>query len=169
MTDDPSTQSQPPQQLALFWQVLGRLPRYLRMSMALVRDNRVPAAAKAALAFGGVYAISPVDAIPGVIPVAGQLDDLVVALLAIRGALALCPDHVVADYLARYGLAEPGIDADLKTTFATVRWLSAKTLRGIRRLAVREGRMLLHTSKRVAGKLEERLRPTQHTGPPGPA
>jgi len=169
MTDEANSQSQPPMQLVKFWEVIERMPRYLRMSLALMRDSRAPTTAKAALAFGAVYAISPVDAIPGFIPVAGQLDDLLVALFAIRGALALCPDGVATEYTARFNVAVPGIDADIKTTLATVQWLAVKTLSAARRLAVWEGKFLLRTSKRAVNKLETRFRPTQEGGPPGPA
>src|SRR4051794_24501041 len=146
MTDAESPQTQPPKQLMLFWEVLERLPRYVRMSMALARDSRVPKPAKAALVAGGAYAISPIDAIPGFIPVAGQLDDLLVALFSIRGALALCPDEVETEYLAKFNVSDPGIDADIKTTLNTVRWLLGKTWSAARRLAVWEGKMLLWTS-----------------------
>jgi uncharacterized membrane protein YkvA (DUF1232 family) len=169
MTETEPIQSQPPKQLVLFWEVLERLPRYLRLSLALARDSRVPKPAKVALIAGGAYAISPIDAIPGFIPVAGQLDDLLVALFSIRGAIALCPAEVSDEYLAKYGVADPGIDADIKTTLNTVRWVAGKTLRAIRRLAVWEGRMLMQTSVKVADKVEQRLRPPQQTGPPGPA
>jgi uncharacterized membrane protein YkvA (DUF1232 family) len=172
MTDDDSTQSEPPQppkQLLLFWEVLERLPRYLRMSLALVSDERVPNSAKVALIAGGAYAISPIDAIPGFIPVAGQLDDLLVVLFSIRGALALCPTDVTTEYLAKFKVADPGIDADIKTTLTTVRWLAGKTLSAARRLAAWQGRMLFQTSARVAGKVEQRFRPASQTRPPDPA
>jgi len=169
MTETEAVQSPPPKQLVLFWEVLERLPRYLRLSLALARDSRVPKPAKVALLAGGAYAISPIDAIPGFIPVAGQLDDLLVALFSIRGAIALCPPEVTTEYLAKYGVAEPGIDADIRTTLNTVRWLAGKALNAVRRLAVWEGKMLLRTSARVAERVELRLRPSQHSGPPGPA
>ena len=158
MTDDESSLSEPPKQLLLFWEVLERMPRYLRMSFALVSDGRVPTPAKVALIAGGAYAISPIDAIPGFIPVAGQLDDLLVALFSIRGALALCPAEVTTEYLAKYEVADPGIDADIKTTLTTVRWLAVKTFSAARRLVTWQGKMLVRTSARVADKVEQRLR-----------
>jgi len=169
MTDEANGQSQPPKQLVRFWEVIERMPRYLRMSLALMRDSRVPPTAKAALTFGGAYTISPIDAIPGFIPVAGQLDDLLVALFSIRGALALCPDGVATEYTARFNVAVPGIDADIKTTLETVQWLAVKALSAARRLAVWEGKFLVRTSRRAANRLEARWRPTHEAGPPGPA
>src|SRR5688572_14746864 len=74
-----------------FWAAVRRLPRYIFLGTNLVRDDRVPARVKAMLAVGGVYAISPIDLVPGIIPVAGQLDDLVVVLVALRAAIRACP------------------------------------------------------------------------------
>src|SRR5690606_11747919 len=66
--------------LAPVWALIKRLPAYMRLSANLARDPRVPKTAKASLALGGIYVVSPVDLIPGIIPVAGQLDDLYVLL-----------------------------------------------------------------------------------------
>src|SRR3712207_5606231 len=60
-----------------------RLPRYLRLTWNLARDERVPRGAKAFLVVGGAYALSPIDLIPGIIPVAGQIDDVLVLLVAL--------------------------------------------------------------------------------------
>ena len=50
----------------------------------MLRDDRVPVEARSALVAGGAYVISPIDLIPGFIPMLGQLDDLLVALLGLR-------------------------------------------------------------------------------------
>ena len=70
-----------------FWTAVRRIPRYVFLGTNLVRDDRVPARVKATIAVGGVYVVSPIDLVPGIIPVAGQLDDLVVLLLALRTAI----------------------------------------------------------------------------------
>lgn len=128
--------------LERFWVAVKRLPRYARFVYGMTTDERVPKQAKAALAVGGVYAVSPVDLVPGIIPVAGQLDDLVVLLLAIRMAIRACPPQVAAAHLERAGLSRTDIDDDLRATKDTAKWLAGKGLRASRAAARTGGRRL---------------------------
>ena len=58
------------------------------------RAERLSRSRQAALVAGAVYLVSPIDLVPGFIPVAGQLDDAVAVLLALRLALGgLPPDR----------------------------------------------------------------------------
>jgi len=103
------------------WQVIRRLPAYARLSAALARDSRVPGSAKAMLAAGGVYLVSPIDLVPGIIPVAGQLDDLYVVLAGLRQAIRKSPDDVVDEHFAAAGLERSCVDDDLATIRVFVR------------------------------------------------
>lgn len=125
-----------------FWMAVRRLPRYVFLGTNLVRDDRVPARVKAMLAVGGVYAISPIDLVPGIIPVAGQLDDLVVVLMSLRTAIRACPPEVAAEHLGRAGITEADFDHDLRAVRDTAVWLARKGIRATGRLAVRGGRRL---------------------------
>jgi uncharacterized membrane protein YkvA (DUF1232 family) len=107
--------------LADFWETVKRLPAYARMVAAMARDPRVPWRSRAMLVVGGAYLVSPLDLVPGIIPVAGQLDDMYVVLTATRQALRMSPDTVGAEYLARYGLDAETIDGDLATIRTLVR------------------------------------------------
>lgn len=107
--------------LAAFWQVVKRLPAYGRLVAALARDRRVPTRARVFLAAGGMYLVSPIDLVPGIIPVAGQIDDLYIALTATRQALRAVPDEVAEEYITRYGLTNETIDDDLATIRRLVR------------------------------------------------
>ena len=51
-----------------YLEMVTRLPMYARLGADLARDPDVPAAAKASLVAAGVYAISPVDLVPGTLP-----------------------------------------------------------------------------------------------------
>src|SRR3712207_6363690 len=97
-----------------FWAAVRRIPRYVFLGTHLVRDDRVPKKVKATIAVGGAYVISPIDLVPGLIPVAGQLDDLVVLLVALRRALKSCPPEVADENLKRAGLTMDDFDTDLK-------------------------------------------------------
>jgi uncharacterized membrane protein YkvA (DUF1232 family) len=105
---------------------VARLPRYLKLTHELVRDPAVPATRKAVLAAGYGYAALPFDLIPGVIPVAGQLDDLAAVLLALRHAVSACPD-AAEGHLTRAGLSQTALDADLKTVRDAGMWLARQT------------------------------------------
>lgn len=107
--------------LDAFWQVVKRLPAYGRLVFALARDGRIPGRSRAFLAVGGLYLMSPVDLIPGIIPVAGQIDDVYVALLALRQALKTLPEDVADEYVARYDLTTTTIDEDLASIRRLVR------------------------------------------------
>ena len=45
-----------------------------------------------------LYVIMPIDLLPDFIPVIGQLDEVAIALLAIRAFVALAPSDIVAEY-----------------------------------------------------------------------
>jgi uncharacterized membrane protein YkvA (DUF1232 family) len=139
-------------ELERFWAAVRRLPKYLRFAAHLARDGNVPLGAKAALAVGGIYTISPVDLVPGIIPVAGQLDDMIVLLLALRTAMRACPPAVAAAQLERAGLSQTDFDTDLAATKAAALWLAGKGLKASRSLAGRGGR-------RLAALWRDHLRP----------
>lgn len=67
----------------------------LRLTGRLLRDPQVPLAVKALAALPALYVISPVDLLPDVIPILGQLDDIGVVLLVIEALVALCPTYLV--------------------------------------------------------------------------
>ncbi len=121
---------------------LRRLPRYLRLTWNLARDERVPRGAKTYLVIGGVYAVSPIDLIPGFIPVAGQIDDILVLLVALRQAINACPEPIAAEHLDRVRLLPTDLDDDLDAASATAKRLAAKGLRAGGRLAMKGARRL---------------------------
>ena len=74
--------------------MLHRMPSYLKLTWRLGKDPMLSRARRAAVIAAAGYVISPVDLVPGVIPVLGQLDDIAVALVALRLALdGLHPDR----------------------------------------------------------------------------
>jgi uncharacterized membrane protein YkvA (DUF1232 family) len=65
------------------------------------RDPRTPLIAKILAVSVVAYALSPIDLIPDMIPVLGQLDDLVLVPLGLWLALRLVPPEVIAEHRAR--------------------------------------------------------------------
>src|SRR4051812_43922990 len=130
--------------------VVARVPRYLKLGWLLLQDPTVSGRGKAALGGGLAYAISPIDPVPGFIPVLGQLDDLAVLLLAVRIALKSAPTEVAERRLQEAGLSWASLDRDLLTIRATAIWV---TRRG-GALVLRAGKAMLSMA---VGRLRDRL------------
>jgi uncharacterized membrane protein YkvA (DUF1232 family) len=77
--------------------VAGFLPACVTTARRLRRDPRVPRRAKLAVAFAGLWALSPIDLIPEFLPVIGPLDDVVVTALALRYAARQVPREVLLE------------------------------------------------------------------------
>ncbi|MGH2660439.1 MAG: YkvA family protein [Actinomycetota bacterium] len=63
------------------------IPNLLVLFRGLLRDPRVPRSAKLWLGLAVVWIASPIDLIPEFIPIAGPLDDAIVAALVLRHLL----------------------------------------------------------------------------------
>ena len=81
--------------------LIRRLPTYIRLVWALLRDGRVPAQQKLILAGIGAYLFFPIDLIPDFVPVLGQLDDLAVVLLGLDLFIRSAPPDIVEEHLAK--------------------------------------------------------------------
>lgn len=115
--------------------LVRRLPAYARLIWALSRDERIPAARRAALLGAGAYLVSPIDLVPGIIPVVGQLDDVLIVLAALRLALSGLTDAQREEHLRLAGLAEADLAADVAALEDATRWLIVHGLRAGRRVA----------------------------------
>jgi uncharacterized membrane protein YkvA (DUF1232 family) len=122
--------------LGPYLNMVSRVPVYVRLATDLARDPEVPATAKASLVAAGAYAISPIDLVPGIIPVAGQMDDLAALLLSIRFAIRMTPKDVAIPHLERAGITPQQIDDDLKAVRDTTFWLARQAASGMRSAAV---------------------------------
>ena len=121
--------------LGPYLNMVTRLPVYVRLAADLARDPEVPASAKASLVAAGAYAISPIDLVPGIIPVAGQMDDLAALLFAIRFAIRMTPKEVAIPHLERAGITPQQLDDDLKAVRDTTIWLARRAAIGVRNAA----------------------------------
>ena len=74
------------------------LPRFVVLLKRLVGDPRVPRRNKWIAAGVVVYLVSPIDLIPDFIPGLGQLDDVVVLLLALHGLLNRVDEQIVVEH-----------------------------------------------------------------------
>lgn len=67
--------------------------------LQLMKDNRVPIYLKFLPVIVGLYLLSPIDLIPGFLPIIGQLDDFGLLLLGLSTFIRLAPDEVIDEYL----------------------------------------------------------------------
>jgi uncharacterized membrane protein YkvA (DUF1232 family) len=135
--------------------VIARSPRYIKLGWLLMNDPTVPARGKVALSGGLAYALSPIDPVPGFIPVLGQLDDLAALLLGVRTALRSAPDEVAERYLAESGLSHDALDRDIVTIRAMTVWLARRGAA----LAARLGRAMVKAAGRqVKGMVDGQSR-----------
>lgn len=78
--------------------VIMLIPNFLLLLGRLFKDSRVPLAEKAMLVGAIAYVISPLDLIPDVIPVIGQIDDLYLIALVVLRLLARTDDAVLQEH-----------------------------------------------------------------------
>jgi uncharacterized membrane protein YkvA (DUF1232 family) len=80
--------------------MIGGLLRQSRLAWRLLRDSRVPGWVKIIPIGGLLYLISPIDLVPGfMLPGIGQMDDLVLLLLAMKAFVDLSPPGIVREHL----------------------------------------------------------------------
>ncbi|MFN8531194.1 MAG: DUF1232 domain-containing protein [Anaerolineae bacterium] len=70
----------------------------LRMTWRLLRDPRVPFYLKAIPFLGLIYVVSPIDFVPDLLPVLGQLDDVGIILAALKMFETLAPGYIVEEH-----------------------------------------------------------------------
>ncbi len=121
--------------------LVGRLRAYPVLAYRLASDPGVPPARRAAVLGAAAYMVSPIDAVPGFIPLVGQLDDIAVALLAIHVALRGLDDERQREHLSAVGLDAAVLDRDLETVRRASAWL------------VRRGARVGAAAARVGGRI----------------
>ncbi len=80
--------------LVIFWalrpkdvsarELMGTIPDILRLLRALISDRSTPPDVRIVLVLLMLWILSPIDLVPDFIPVLGVLDDVVVAIVAMR-------------------------------------------------------------------------------------
>ncbi|HET6360984.1 MAG TPA: YkvA family protein [Gemmatimonadota bacterium] len=74
------------------------LPNFVILLKRLISDPRVPRKSKLVLCGTVLYLVSPIDVVPDFVPGLGQLDDAVVALLALHSILNRVDDEVIVEH-----------------------------------------------------------------------
>lgn len=88
----------------------------VRLAIRLMREPRVPLPTKAVPLLAALYLISPLDVVPDVLPLLGQLDDVGIILVTLEVFLRVCPAQAIAFHRAalaqgrRYAPMSPADD-----------------------------------------------------------
>ena len=129
--------------------MLRRTPSYARLGWRLGKDPMLSKARRVAVVAAAGYLVSPIDLVPGFIPVLGQLDDLAFALAALRLALdGRHPDRRRM-HLEAVGLEDAHLAEDIRTVGASVAWIARRSLRLTGRL-LRSGAHLAEGGAEIA-------------------
>jgi uncharacterized membrane protein YkvA (DUF1232 family) len=75
--------------------LLWTLVSHVRLATRLVREPRVPLAIKSVPVLVGLYVLSPIDLVPDLLPVLGQLDDLAIVAAGLELFVRICPPAAV--------------------------------------------------------------------------
>lgn len=106
-----------------FSALVKRIPGYMRLVKQILIDPTVPAKSKAYLSVGGAYAVSPIDLVPGIIPIAGQLDDAYVLLYGLKKSLESMPPEQAEHHLSMAGVTIEGINDDISLVISIAKRL----------------------------------------------
>ena len=127
--------------------LLRHSPRYARLTKRLLADDRIPALDKAPLVGAIGYGLSPIDLVPGIVPVLGQLDDMVVLLGAVRLTLDRIPSDVANEHLMAVGLIRADVDEDMANCRRAAMRIVSTGARGAVRVMRRGTRISLHLAE----------------------
>ncbi len=128
--------------------IARRMPAYVRLISALLKDPRFSKKQKAALAAGLGYLVSPIDLIPGAVPLLGQLDDILAVLIALNIAISAAPLEVVEPHLEASGLSFKIIEEDAATVRRTIKDISVTTAKAAGRGLSKLGKVFLRAAQK---------------------
>ena len=94
--------------------LLRTLFSHLHLAGRLLREPRVPIHVKVVPVLAALYVISPLDVVPDVLPIIGEIDDLTLVVIALVVFLKVCPPAAVAFH--RGAIAERRPFAPMSTT-----------------------------------------------------
>jgi uncharacterized membrane protein YkvA (DUF1232 family) len=87
--------------------MLRTLVSHVRVTLRLLREPCVPLLFKTIPFFAAAYVISPLDFVPDVLPIVGQLDDLGIIFIALETFLRLAPSSAVEYHRAAVAQGRP--------------------------------------------------------------
>ncbi|MDF2546215.1 MAG: hypothetical protein K0R93_1113 [Anaerosolibacter sp.] len=132
--------------------VIKRLPRYSKLIYHLYKAPFVTRKQKLLLSTAMGYLISPIELVPGFIPIAGQVDDLIIVLTILKKVLKSSESKLIQDLLLYQGLTIEMIDEDIRISMAFAKAMVMKAGRLMGRTVLWVGKGSLAVGKKVIGK-----------------
>lgn len=117
------------------FQLIGRMPGYLKLIYGLYKDRDVPREARVFLSLAIAYNVSPIDLIPDLIPVAGQFDNVHFTLKLLRRALQACPAEVTEKHLKNACLTPDNLDQDILASEQLIKDFGRTVLKTLQKIA----------------------------------
>jgi len=112
-------------------ELLIDVPRHGKLAYCLLRDERVPAAPKAAVLGALGLIVSPID-LPAWIPVIGELDMLALGILAVQTFIEACPEDIRREHEAALAAKQSVWDRDVRDTMAAARHGTGRVMNRVR-------------------------------------
>lgn len=109
--------------------IIGKLPRYSKLLIKLYKSRDISKRHKLLLSMGIAYSVSPIELIPGIIPVAGQLDNLLIILRCLKKVLEASDKEVRMKYIQESGITIEEIDEDIKLASDTLKSIGKGTVK----------------------------------------
>lgn len=132
--------------------VIEKLPAYSRLLFKLYRSSEISRRHKLILSAGIAYSASPIDLIPGIIPVAGQLDNLLVMLRCIDKVLDRADPSITSKYLEEAGISGVEVKEDIKLASDTLKSIGRDTAKVIKNAGKASGYLMMYGIKKLVRK-----------------
>lgn len=134
--------------------VIEKLPKYSKLMLKLFKSRNIKRRHKLLLSAGIAYSVSPIELIPGIIPIAGQLDNLIVMLRCMKKVLKSSDAEVREKYLKEADVTLEEIDEDIKITVYTLKSFGRGTVKTVSNSCRFIGYSVLHNIKEYRNKRE---------------
>ncbi|HER25264.1 MAG TPA: DUF1232 domain-containing protein [Candidatus Atribacteria bacterium] len=80
--------------------IIFHIPNFIKLSLRLLKDKRVPFYLKLIVYGAIVYVLSPYDLIPDIlVPFLGYFEDILIGILCLVGLVKLSPPEIVAGHV----------------------------------------------------------------------
>ncbi|AOT72339.1 YkvA family protein [Geosporobacter ferrireducens] len=136
-------------------QTIKRLPAYTKLLYRLYKDPVMTKKQKILLYSALGYMISPIEVVPGIIPVLGQVDDLIIILTVLKKVLHMSEEEKANLLLIEHGLSYEIIDEDIAISKETAKRFVASTGRILGKALILAGKTTFRMGKSVVRRTKK--------------
>lgn len=132
--------------------VIEKLPNYSKLMIKLYKSKYMRKRQKLLLSAGIAYSLSPIELIPGIIPVAGQLDNLIVMLRCLKKVLESTDAELRESYLKEADMTIEEINEDIRIAVSTLKSFGRGTVNVISNSCKFAGYSVMHQIRKYRNK-----------------